>query len=104
MGGSYIVKIDLNYKKWITKKSILDDVSIYSVFEKTLYPFFLEHSKGDFIDKITFSEDTSTISLSLNMKKTLKLEAYERNTNVVSLVNAVFRFYLENNPETLDKL
>ena len=100
MEVSYMIKIDEHYKIWIAKKSVIDSIPIYTVFQETLYPYFLKNSKEKSIKKIVLTNKTKPLALSRDFGKTLRLEAIERNTNVVSLVNAVFQFYLENNPDS----
>ena len=95
MGVNYIVKIERKYKNWIAKKSVVDGQPIYSVFENVLFPYYQDHFTKPKIGKITLSSDTSFLPLSRVFAKKLKLEAIEKRTNIVSLVDTIFKFYLE---------
>lgn len=98
MGATYVVKIQNKYKNWISLQSAKSDTPIYKVFEQTLYPYYQNYFTEPSIKKVSLLEDTTFITLSVNFKKTLKLEALCKNTNIVSLVNAVFEFYLAAHP------
>ena len=93
--AGYIVKVERKYKDWIAKKSVLDGKPIYEIFEKILFPHYQECFMNETIRKITLSNDTSQLPLSRDFGKILRLEAIEKKSNVVSLVNMVFQVYLE---------
>lgn len=94
MGGSYMIKVQAKHKKWIATESVKNNMPIYQIFEQVLYPYYQANFKEPCIKKISLSEKTSLLSLSYDFRETLKLEAIDKETNIISLVNAVFEFYL----------
>jgi len=93
--AGYIIKIEHKYKEWIAKKSVVENQPIYKIFENTLFPYYQDHFTKHKIGKTTLSSDTSQLPLSKDFGKNLRLEAIEKRTNVVSLVDTIFKFYLE---------
>ena len=97
MNRSYTVRVKQHYKKWIAKESVLTDVPIYSIFENTLYPFYKKSFTEPSIQRISFTGfETSSLILSAEFKKILGLEAVEKNTSITSIVDTVFKLYLNN--------
>lgn len=99
MSTTYNVKIKRKYKEWISVTSVIESKPIYEIFEKVVYPYYQEYFTSTKIEKTILSSDTSQLPLSSSFGKTLRLEAIKKKTNVVSLVNIIFKFYLENQKE-----
>lgn len=97
MGSKYIIKIQKKYKNWIAILSVEQEKPIYKIFEQDLYPFYKANFTEIIIPKVTFTNDSTFLALPNEFKKILNLEAIDKDTNIVSLVNTVFEFYISNN-------
>ena len=97
MNRYYTVRVNQAHKTWIARESVLTDVPIYSIFENTLYPFYKKSFTEPSIQRISFTgEETTSLMLSAEFKKILGLEAVEKNTSITSIVDTVFKLYLDN--------
>ena len=98
MAQSYIVDIRNEYKDWISKESIMTDKPMYLVFESILLPYYNENYGNESIPKVSFKQtEISRLVLSAKFKQILKLEAHKKGRiTIISLVDTIFRFYLEN--------
>jgi len=94
MANTYMIRIKTEYKDWIARKSAIEGTPIYIIFEKLMFSYFKENYTENSIEKIQLPDDNSKIGLSYTFGKTLKLEALDKQTNIISLINKIFEFYL----------